>query len=141
MPARRPLLAALACLALAPIAACGDSGASDEDQIKDTVSGFYTAFAEGKGDTACGFMSANAKAQLLKSTKALGVTTCAKGIEAAAGFLPAKLSNQIKSLKATDVKVDGDKATANPEPKITNAKLLLVKEDGDWKLDTDTTVK
>lgn len=141
MPARRPIAAAVLCLALVPVAACGGSSASDEDQIKSTVSGFYTAFAEGKGDQACGYMSANAKEQLLKSTKALGVTTCAKGIEAAAGFLPAKLSNQIKKLTATDIKVDGDKATATPSPKITNAKLLLVKEDGDWKLDTDTTVK
>ena len=58
----------------------------------------------------------------------------------AAGFLPTKLRDQIKKIEATDIKIDGDKATANAKPSVNNAKILFVKEDGDWKLDTDTKV-
>lgn len=141
MTLRRPALALAACLALVPAAAaCGGSSASDEEQIQDAVSGFYTAFAAGDGEKACSYMSENSKDALLKSTKALNVKSCEEGIKAAAGFLPTKLRDQIKKIEATDIKIDGDKATANAKPSVNNAKILFVKEDGDWKLDTDTKV-
>lgn len=67
LTARRVVSGALAAGAIAAIAGCG---ASDEDEVKDTVRSYLSAVADGDGDEACDQLTGDAKRQFADSIAA-----------------------------------------------------------------------
>jgi hypothetical protein len=118
-------------IALAAIAipGCGPfGGESDGDQAGDTVTDLIEARNQGDFATVCELISAQ---QLVKFTKA--GTTCEKALP--------KLAKEgtTTTIRIEQVRVSGDRATVDATVSQTGGAgraqtILLVKEDGDWKV-------
>jgi hypothetical protein len=123
-----------ASLALATgVAACGSgSSADDEDQVKDRVQTLYTGFAEKKPDQICDSLTDKQKDTITKRPGASGKKqSCEEVMKLVLGLAGNQLKDVGKS-KVSDVKVDGEKATATVSFRGRKGKVGLAKEDGDW---------
>ena len=118
----------------AGLIACGGSGSSGDDKTKveNRVNSLYDAFSAKDSKQICNSLTEKQKNQITKSAAKSGKKqSCDKVM----GFALAFLGNQLKdakNAKVTDVKVDGDKATATVTYKGKKGRLGLSKEDGDW---------
>jgi len=116
-------------LAAMAIAGCGPlAGKSDEDQAGDTVTDLIEARNQGDFATVCELISAD---QLVKFTQA--GTTCEKALP--------KLAKKgtTTTIRIEQVRVSGDRATVDASVSQTGGAgraqtILLIKEDGDWKV-------
>jgi hypothetical protein len=129
------------------VSGCGGSK-SDPDQVKSTVSSFFTAVGEGKGQAACAFLDSSGEHEV--TTAAYLLKPPASCAEAINDFNKVLSSDDKKSLKSTKVKkvvVTGTTATVadadielktggeiglfrNSSPKP----MTLEKANGDWKI-------
>jgi len=120
---RLPSIAALLCCTA--LAACGSS---DEDKIGESLDSFQQAVKD-KNEKA--FCAAVTSKQIRKSDD------CAKQVKAA----DLKSIGEVKDIKAENIKVDGDKATAKVSVTVrgkrTSDDATFRKIDGDWKIDLD----
>ncbi len=138
----------LAVLALAALAASGcgsdDSGGGGgggdgEAQIRDVVTGYASAVADGDGDKACGYLSQAARDRIEQAADTVDASGCPGVIEKVTDTASADDRDKLGALEVTSVTVSGDTATAQTHvegDKTDPAKL--VKEDGAWKIDIDT---
>ena len=128
MTKTRSLIALLA-LALALFAAgCGDS---DSDQAKSAVEDYLAAVTKGDGDKACSLITDQTKKNIEK-----GGRKCADTISALNKGPGRSVLQAFKDAKVENVKVNGDRATADIKVKSLTQKTNLRKEDGKWKLDS-----
>src|SRR4051812_15512700 len=120
------------CLVAAMLGGCGGGGeGSDEDQVREVVSAFVQAGKDRDAAEACSLLSADQ----VKSVEQLGggsCTTILGGIFANAKDLGTEGDIQ-------DVRVQGERATVDATVRAPGAKpktetILVVKEDGEWKL-------
>ena len=126
---RTATLAAGCAAAALAIAGCGKS---DEDKVKDTVSSYISALADGDGDKACGLVSNAAGDQIKKQSKA---KDCASAIESfTKSDDGAAVKKAFKEAKVEKVEVKGEKATATIRVEQQTAPLPLEKSGDDWKL-------
>jgi hypothetical protein len=118
-----PALLLVACCAA--LAACGPS---DEDQVKESLDSFVQAVKDKDEGAFCDTVTSE---QIRKSDD------CQKQIKAA----DLESIGEIKDIKAEDIQVDGDKATAKVSVTVrgerTSDDATFRKVDGDWKIDLD----
>jgi hypothetical protein len=120
--------AALAALALA---ACGgDGGESDEEQVAATVESFVQAGNEGDSEAVCELLAADQAERIGR----LANGDCAKAL----GDLLGAAERRQTEVRIDDVRIDGSRASADvtviQEGDRSQEALLLVEEDGEWKL-------
>jgi hypothetical protein len=136
MPARarttnlrcRPLAAtALGVVALIA-SACGEDEKSDPDQVKEVVSDFYAALADGDGAKACDLVTGSAEARL-----SLRRSSCEEAVNQAGERLDDDLKEELRKIEVKDIKVEGDEATCTATANRV-ARLELKKQGGDWKI-------
>ena len=119
-------LTALACVAaLAVASGCGES---DQEQAREVVQDYVQARADQDSERVCELFSESFKQEL--------------AVEDCAGFVQEQSSGADGSeeLEVVDVRVNGDKATANidvtrgSEGGPTRIGLLLEREDDEWRI-------
>ena len=115
---RKLALPALLLLALAALlGACGPGGDSDEDKVRDVVENVADNNPEVCKQLTDEFLSREFDGDEGKCEK------------------QAREAEDDQNLEIEEVKVDGDKATVEATADGDKGTALLVKEDGDWKLD------
>ena len=119
-------------LAAALIAGCGGGGESDEDQVRDVVESFVQAGEDRDAATACDLLAADQ----VKTVEDIGPGgSCATIL---AGIF-SKAEDVNTDVEIQDVRVEGDRATVDatvksPDSQPKAESILVVKEDGEWKL-------
>ena len=118
-------------LAATALAGCGGGGDSDEDQVRDVVNSFVEAGRERDAAAACELLAADQ----VKTVEGLGSGGCA----AVLGGIFAKSEDVETDVDIQDVRVEGNRATVDATVKAPGVEprtqtILLVKEDGEWKL-------
>ncbi len=109
---------------LLALTACGTS---DEDEIRDVLTGYWSALANGDGKGACERIVEEQRDRL-----AAAGNSCEEEIVAGGGFFKEDRAAAARRAKAKyDVAVDGDRATAT-EP--GGACAVLVREDDEWRV-------
>jgi hypothetical protein len=127
--ARHVVVAALGVLALtAPACGGDDDGKSDADQVKEVVTDFYAALADGDGAEACDLVTGNAKARLSP-----GQRSCEEAVDQAATRTDDELEEALRNIEVSDIKVEGDEATCTARANRI-ARVELKKQGDDWKI-------
>jgi hypothetical protein len=125
----RVLAVTLAALTLAVLAGCGPfGGESDADRASDAVTELIEARNLRDFETVCGLIASD---QLAKFKRA--GTTCEKALPGLAK------EGTTTTIRIEQVRVSGDRATVDATVSHsagagTAQTILLVKEDGDWKV-------
>ncbi|HEX8073739.1 MAG TPA: DUF4878 domain-containing protein [Thermoleophilaceae bacterium] len=121
--------AAIAALAL------GGCGGGESDDAKSALQDYVDAFAKGDGDRACSLLTKSTRdtfaARVAPITKS---KDCATSIDKLSKQAGPELLGALKDAKVSDVKVDGDRATAKLKSGSSTTTTQLRKEDGDWKV-------
>ena len=129
---RRARSAGLAVAVAAALAAGSGGGGSDEDQVRDVVTSFVQAGKDKDAEEACSLLASD---QVKVVERLGGGSDCA---EVLGGFL-ARADVAGTDLEIEDVRVEGDRATVDatlnaPGSPPRAESILLVKEEGEWKL-------
>lgn len=130
MRRRTGSVALAAVLAAALIAGCG--GSSNEDQVRDVVESFVQAGKDKDAAEACGLLST-------EKVKVVEQLAAGAGCEQVLGGLFARADATGTDVEIQDVRVEGSRATVDATVRAPGSapkaeSILLVKEDGDWKL-------
>jgi hypothetical protein len=133
MPCRA--LTLLALLAAFAYVGCGGSRESDRDDVEKTVDGFYTAVADKDAKKACNSISEKGQQEISEAAAQGGKKkrSCEQVFDVVLAFAGDQFA-QAKDVKVTDVKLDGDQATAAIRVNDRDSRVTLLKEDGRWKL-------
>jgi hypothetical protein len=129
MTTRRSLIALL--LAAVALFAAGCGGSSDQDQAKSAVEDYLAAVTKGDGDKACSLITDQTKKNIERGGRKCGETISALNKGPGRSVLQA-----FKDAKVENVKVKGDRATADIKVKTLTQPTNLRKEGGKWKLDS-----
>lgn len=115
------------------LTACGGGGGgdSDEDQIKSAVEQFATGVLDKDSGKACGVLTAKAVEEF--SGDAGG--DCEKLLDLVSEAITEEDRKEFENPKVTEIKVDGDSATA----KVDGDETRFTKDGGDWKIDGTPT--
>jgi hypothetical protein len=132
VPASRSLAVLCATVALAGCGGDDDQG-RDEAKVKRTVDGLYDAFAAKDARKVCASLTAARQREIERQARVggQGRGSCARTLSFALAFLGNQLKG-LKSARVTDVRVDGDKATATVEYRGKKGDLGLAKKGDDW---------
>jgi hypothetical protein len=140
--ARTLSIAVLSAAALAAGGCGGDSGGGgggggdDESQIRDVITSYASAVADRDGDKACGYLTDTARKQIEAIADSIDAEGCAGVMEKLTEQASKDDRDQLKDLKVTSVKVEGDRATVQVEAAGEKGDpSTVVKQDGDWKID------
>ena len=125
----RAVIAVLVAALLLPAAGCGKS---EEDKARATVEDYLEAISKGDGDKACDLVSSRTRKRIESS----GTRTCPETFKSLNQGPGKAVLGAFKDAEVKDVKVNGDRATADIELRGLKRKTNLRKEDGDWKLDS-----
>jgi hypothetical protein len=132
----RATLALVACAALVA-SGCGGSGGgqSDEDQIRATLTDYYTAFATGDTDSACADLASEVQQRFAKGS---GTEDCPSAI-AKARLRPQvrRYTARFKDAEVVSVKIAGDRAVAKVRAIGTTQPIPLRREGKEWKIDAN----
>jgi hypothetical protein len=142
---RRTLSIALLSAAALAVGGCGgdDSGGGggggdDESQIRNVITSYAAAVADRDGDKACGYLTDTARQQIEAVADSLDADGCAGVMEKLTEQASSDDRDQLKDIKVTSVKIDGDRATVQVEAAGEKGDpSTVVKQDGDWKIDAD----
>ena len=124
----------------AALVACGESSA--EDEITNVTKQLAADTEDKNWKGVCDAMSAKAQAEFAAVGETLGGGDCATviarlyALDDSPEILP---TSGGKDLTVSDVKVTGDRATADVRPTFpgVNPRVHYVRVNGDWKLDAD----
>jgi ketosteroid isomerase-like protein len=126
---RRRTATALVALALG-IAGCGgdDDGGSDEDKIKSTIDDYASAVRDSDQPKACELLTDDAKAKIEERTG----KQCQSFVTNLGTF---GADEQLTGVEASEVEVDGNKATATVKGAgEIEIEVDLIKDGADWKI-------
>jgi hypothetical protein len=128
-------------IAAALLAGCGSGPpASDPASVAKATQEAAQAAAKSDSDGACGHLTHTAQTQIVLQTGGrLGDVDCSQAVGRALLFLDKAARDRIRSLQATDIRIDGDSASVvmrsppgDPAPMTVPMSLKL--EGGDWKI-------
>jgi hypothetical protein len=125
----RSLIAVLVAAVALTAAGCG--GGSDKDKVKSTVEDYLAAVTKGDGNKACSLVTDQTKKNIER-----GGRKCPETISALNKGPGRQVLQAFKDAKVENVKVTGDRATADIKVKSLTQKTNLRKEGGNWKLDS-----
>jgi hypothetical protein len=133
---RRAASAALAVLILGAAGCGGDGGkAPDAKQAGAAVTDYAHAFGSGDGEKACSLLTPAARDAFVKRVSSIvGTTDCAEAMAKLQTFAGPNVTGPFEEATVSDVKVDGDKATANLVAGGHSEQVTLELHDGDWLL-------
>jgi hypothetical protein len=134
------LLSALALpLVLLAFTGCGGDDKSDTEQIESLARDWAGNIHDKDWNSVCKDFSTNAHAQIRQVANELKVTSCLDVMQAAFGRPDNPLQNvSAGSVKVTNIKIDGDKATADMTPSADrDPTTYFIKEKDAWKIDAD----
>ena len=134
---RASAILATAALALgacgATLAGCGGGGG--EDDVEATLNSYVDAFVDGDGAKACSLMSAQTRTQFTNRVKLITKTSdCGKSIETIRKQAGPTVLAALKKTEVSDVKVDGDTASAKLTSGANTSRAQLRKEGGEWRV-------
>lgn len=125
------------------LSGCGGGGPkTDADAIAQVLKAAASAAADGQGDKACGYLTADAQRQAVLQTGAgvLGGTSCSTAVGRAQLILTPLERRRIKGLQPANVMVNGTQANAtlagpgaSPGQNIA-LQVTLRKLGGAWKI-------
>lgn len=115
-------LGAIACALLV-----GGCGASDEDQIRETMDTFLLGLADSDGDEACSVMTGDGQEQFAE------FSSSGEDCDFGANAFASEAGYDFDSAEIDRVTIEGETATAGLAD--DSSTFDLVKEDGEWKLD------
>jgi hypothetical protein len=91
----------------------GDGTPPGEKEAGAAVTSYAHAFGSGDGDKACGLLTPDARAAFVKRVASLvGTTDCAEAMAKLQTFAGPNVTGPFEDATVSDVKVDGEKATA-----------------------------
>lgn len=126
----RPAVFLLTTVLLLVQGGCG--GASDQDQVRTTLTAYFGAVVRGDGREACTRLSRSGRRDLIASVAAS--KTCEQAIvQYRAGLTPAQRA-QLRAVRVERVTVDGARATAYVSGVRGVRSGSLEREDGSWKV-------
>ena len=131
MTGRRSLIALLIAVLALGAAGAGCGGGSEEDKAKSAVEDYLQAVTKGDGEKACSLVTEQTKKNIEK-----GGRKCAETISALNKGPGRAVLQTFKDAEVENVKVNGDRGTADIKVKQLTQKTNLRKEDGQWKLDS-----
>jgi hypothetical protein len=142
---------------IASAVAAGGCGNDDEQldprsqAIADSILAFTNAVADGDGAKACAKLTERGQKRLQRVAKAeLGTRSesCVEAIEKSASELPGPALDALRSPAISEIRAEGDSATATIEPPAdlkelalaagrtdVTAEVQLVRRRGEWRLD------
>ncbi len=137
----RLLSALVVVIVAAALPGCGEETAGDA--IIDVTRQFAADAKAGDWNGACGALSARARAEMAAGGAVVGGKGCAEVLSRAAALddSPEVLGKvDGDDVKISDIKIAGDRATAEVLPVFDDGEptTRYVREDGEWKLDTET---
>ena len=124
----RTITALLVAVSLVFAAGCGGS---EEDKAKSAVEDYLKAVTKGDGDKACSLITEQTKKNIERGERKCGETVSALNKGPGRAVL-----KPYEDAKVENVKVNGDRATADIKVNDQTQKVNLRKEGGDWKLDS-----
>jgi hypothetical protein len=130
MTLTRALTAAFVVSLALGVAACAATQ-SEEDKAKMTVEEYLKAVTSGEGDTACEMVTEATKKNIER-----GGRSCAETISSLNMGPGKSVLEAFKDADIENIKLNGDRGTADIKVKGLTQKTNLRKEDGTWKLDT-----
>ena len=104
-------------------------GSDEEDEVREAVTTYLKAVAEGDGPKACGRLTPAAQRQLVASV--FGARDCNQAVDLFAERLPDRVKSRMRDPEIEDVEVDGSRATVRVKDVEQGA---LEKVDGEWKI-------
>jgi len=125
-------IAVSAILVALTLSACG-GGSDDSGEVSDTVTSYLSALADGDGQKACDQLSSSEAAQIFQEATTVLPELRATGCADALSKLSESLGGERKALESvevTNVKVNGDSATAEVVGGTTT--VHLTKTDDTW---------
>jgi hypothetical protein len=125
----KPGALALALCAAVAVIACGGSGGDDERAVEDRVYALYDAFAEQDTRLACASLTASARRAVTDPSRGCEPTLWS-ALEASGSP-----ESGTSAIQVTDVAIDGDTAEARVVLRGVEARLGLLREGGEWKVD------
>jgi Domain of unknown function (DUF4878) len=128
MTGRRSLIALLLAAVALFVVGCGES---EEDKAKSAVEDYLAAVTKGDGDKACSLVTEQTKKNIER-----GGRKCGETISALNKGPGRQVLESFKDAKVENVKINGDRGTADIKVKSVTQKTQLRKEGGDWKLDS-----
>jgi ketosteroid isomerase-like protein len=134
--ASRTSLALLAAVSIAAVGCGGSDAKSDDEQIRDTVSGYAAAFADGDGKEVCDRLTERAQKEVIAQGKALGgdFTTCEETIKQLTSVISSADKKALREIEVTKLTVKGDTATLQAGAG-NGATTRMRKVDGEWLVD------
>ena len=127
----RRLTAILATVTVA-LSGCGRSA---EDEVASTVHGYLDAFVSGDGAKACSLMaSATRRAFVARIRSTTGTSDCGIALDRIHNQAGPRVLAALRKVKVTDVKIQGDHATAVLATAARSTFTDLQKEHGHWRI-------
>ena len=130
---------------LGALTACGDSGASDADRVRETTLTYIGQLLHGDHD-ACGLLTAAGRRQLEGRGRLFDLAGCEEVVDAVATQYDDDARRAVKDLRIGKVSVSGGRATVRDQDidvpaglegqmEINDAPTVLRRENGDWKIE------
>lgn len=124
---------ALLAVAAVALSACGQS---EDEKVADALQGYLNAIADRNYGDACGKLAASAKRDLVEyvtqQLPELGTVECESVLKQFVELTDEEQLKALEDVEIRDVRVDGDRATAEAVGGTQTAHLRKI--DGDWKI-------
>ena len=142
---RRTTCCITTALVLGGLTACGGSGASDADRVRETTLTYIGQLLDGDHG-ACRLLTADGRRQLEGRGRLFDLAGCDEVVDAVAAQYDDDARRAVKDLRIGKVSVRGDRATVRDQDidipaglegqmEINDAPTVLRQEDGDWKIE------
>lgn len=121
------------------VAGCGGGGSSDDSKIRDAITTYYEAFANGDSATACKQLAKDTVTSLEKQAKGRSCADVLNDTLQQPDY--ATIAPKLKKARITKITVLNDKATAQVDVpgvggKSARTAVALKKEGDSWKIAT-----
>ena len=123
------------------VAAAGCGGPSDQEQVRNLIGDYLTAFSKNDGAKVCSLLTANAQRDVQKGAGLIRGKDCAETMTTLSKISSEAAPGLLKLFHAGKVVVDGNEAGVIIQPAAPGTKpTKLVKVDGKWLIDGSVSI-